>query len=455
MGKPEVAEVLGVWAASFEPGQAPADVVREAKRCLMDSLGVALAGSRTPIARLVRQLEFEGNGKGPATVIGDGEGRPPSAAAFANGVAAHVLDFDDTCYDGIVHASAVVWPAAAAACEAVEASGERFLAAFIAGAEAEYALGRALTDHTYWKGWWCTGLLGTIGAAVAAARAMDLTAREATHAIQIAACQTTGPRVLLGSMVKPYGAGRAAQAGLQAALFARAGMTGPDLAFEHERGFMQLYNDGIFHGTELERLGRRYGLLTPGVAVKLFPVCSAAQAAVEATMMIIEEEHVPAERVRQVRCEVPPLVAMSLIYDRPETVTQAQFSMPFAIGCILAYGKLAVENLTDANLWDPRLRSFMARVEMIGLESMAERPDAPEGADVTVITDDGSSFRRIIGASTGMPTRPFSDGRLEDKFRSCAAGMMSAREVEDWLLRIKTVETLPSVSRLMGRAVTG
>jgi 2-methylcitrate dehydratase PrpD len=145
---------LGAWAAGLDAGALPADVARAARRSLTDVVGVALAGSRHPTVARVAGHAARGFAAGPCRVVApDVSGLSPPGAALVNATAAHVLDFDDTCFDGIVHGSAAVWPAVAAAAEAAGGSGADLLAGFVAGVEVEYALGRALGDALYFRGW--------------------------------------------------------------------------------------------------------------------------------------------------------------------------------------------------------------------------------------------------------------------------------------------------------------
>ena len=129
------------WAAALEYKAIPVEVLRIARNCLIDTIGVALAGSRTAVAGKVGVVAAATYGSGDATAL-CGAGRlQPAGAAFVNGTAAHALDFDDNCYAGFVHGSAVVVPAALAVAEAKDLSGAEMLTAFVAGVEAEYAAG--------------------------------------------------------------------------------------------------------------------------------------------------------------------------------------------------------------------------------------------------------------------------------------------------------------------------
>ena len=134
---------ISSWIYRANMENIPEKAVVEAKRCLLDVIGVGLAGSGQEAASLIRQLVVDNYGTGPCTLLGGGSAAvSPSGAAMANAAACHVLDFDDTCFDGIAHGSAVVFPAVMAGAENLQVSGREMLEAFIAGVEAIYRIGR-------------------------------------------------------------------------------------------------------------------------------------------------------------------------------------------------------------------------------------------------------------------------------------------------------------------------
>ncbi|MGH9208490.1 MAG: MmgE/PrpD family protein [Acidimicrobiales bacterium] len=448
-----VATRLGAWASGLTAAAIPAPVLDRAKSCIIDTVGVSLAGMVEPTARLVRAHVTGEYASGPCTVLGATARFAATGAALANGTCAHVLDYDDTCYDGIVHASAVVWPAVLAAGEWAGASGEDALVAFIAGCEIEYALGRALQDVSYGKGWWNTTVLGAIGAASGAARVLGLGADRTTHALAIATAQAGGMRSVLGTPTKPYLCGRAAQTGVAAALCARDGLLGPAAAVEHRYGLTSLVNEEAFAAEALDALGHTYAVIEPGVAIKLFPVCSAAQAAMEAVLEIVNEHDLADDDVEHVHCDVTPLVDLSLAYDRPRTPTERQFSMQFAIGCILLFRDLRPEMLDGLPASDPRLYKALRKVSMTRSETLfasgQDKRDFPEGASVTVTTRDGRRISRRKGAATGMPTNPMSEQRLREKFHACASWTLSSGDVQSLLGRLAVLDRHGSIRSLM------
>ena len=448
-----IAERLAEWVSGLTLERLPSSVVREAKRCIIDVTGVALAGAAHETSRKVRALAASESARGAATVwSATDESFSAGAAALCNATAAHVLDYDDTCYDGIVHGSAAVWPAVLACGEALRANGARLLEAFVAGVETEYALGRALSDEIYFEGWWTSGVLGSIGAAAAAARMLQLDAQQTCHAISLATCQATGVRAMIGTAAKPYALGRASQAGVQAALFAQAGLDAPRDAFESERGFIKVFAAGTFDESKLQ-LGERYSLLQPGIAFKLYPACSATQAATEAVVKLVTDHDVTAADVESVECEVTPLVAISLMYDRPASVTEAQFSLPHAVACALRYRELGVRQMNEPSFTDPEMLALMQKVRMIRSDTLEPTEEGrranPEGARVSIKLHDARLLELYNGAATGMPSKPMPDAALDAKFLECATTALTRARALALLEKLRGLERCEDARELL------
>jgi 2-methylcitrate dehydratase PrpD len=437
------AERLADFACGLKTGDLPGEARHEVKRCILDTFGVILAGRNAGLPKALRGHTIRAFGVGPSSLLGSGIKLQPAGAALVNSVAGHIYDFDDTSYSGIMHGSVVALPAALAAVEAVEGGGRLLIEAFVAAVESEYAVAQAFGHGIYFRGWWTTGLYGAIGAAVAGAKALGLDRETTAHAIALAAAGTTGMRASFGSDAKPLGAGQAAQRGLESGYLASSGVKGPLEIFEDSRGLSGLMNDGHWDGTRLDDLGQTWRLLDPGILFKRYPVCSAAQAAAEAVESLLAEKNLTAQDVHHVLCEVPDLVRLSLVHDDPASAREAQFSLPFAVGAILAFGKLGLEQIDDSCLADSSLRREIAKVEMRVIDEAQEAglapEDWPEGAKVTLTTAEGERLSLFLPRPTGMPGNPISDSDLEEKYRACLAfaglspeaAEMSARLVWD------------------------
>ena len=436
-------ERIAAWVTALKLDVIPADARKVARRCIVDLVGVSIAGASRTQSRRMADYASRAYAPGNSTIFGSSARLSPVGAALVNGSVGHVLDFDDTSYTGIMHGSTVVFPAALATAQAVGSDGRRLLEAFVAGSEVTYAIALLCGHGHYHKGWWSTATFGTLGAAAAAARALELSQGQTACALSLAGLQAGAQKAAFGTDAKPYLAGQAAAAGVESALLASAGHTAPRSALEGRYGFIQLLNDGVTDDDEIENLGKHWRLVDPGIFFKQYPVCSAAHAAVEVTQRLLNTHGLAGDRITKVVCEVPPLVAASLVYGIPGNLQEAQFSMPFAVGAMLARGRLGVEELTDDALSDPRVQSGMSKVEMRRVDSL-EDAQAPECARVTLSTDDGGEVADYLGIPKGMPDNPMSDAELHDKFLRCTeVGGLERGRATDLLKSLTKIESLP------------
>src|SRR5688572_31408544 len=130
----------------------PAEASEAAKHCLLDWLGVTLAGSNEPLAVMLREDALADGGHPQATLLGGGERVTASQAALVNGAAGHALDYDDVHLAMSGHPSVPVWPALLALAEQRGAAGRDVLAAFVAGVEMECRIGLHVMPGHYTAG---------------------------------------------------------------------------------------------------------------------------------------------------------------------------------------------------------------------------------------------------------------------------------------------------------------
>ncbi len=453
-GPQPAARLIGHWLAGLERSAIPEDVASVARGCIIDTLGVALAGAGTETARLAREEALDIHAAGPSTLLGGGR-LCAEGAAFANVAAAHALDFDDNSYAGFVHGSAVVVPTAFAAVEAAGGTGADLLTAMVAGTEAQYALAVAVGNGVYQAGWWTTALFGGVGAAAAAAKALKLDGDQAADAVAFAICGAGGLRACFGTGAKPLLAAQAAANGLRAARLASRGLTVPHGVVEDPRGFARLVAQGRFDPTALEALGRRWHLLDPGIDTKAYPVCLSSHAAADAVRDLMAEHRLASVDIAAVHCRVPPVVAANLTYGHPTTPGEARFSLPFAVGCMMLHGDLTLEHLTRRVLADPLLHAAMERVTMDPDPAWNEDPDrarlAPEGAEVTVETTDGRRLARFCASARGTVARPLPAADHAAKFHACAGRAIGAEAASILHRTLQAVDLLPQINGLFER----
>lgn len=438
--------ILAEQATAITPSSVPDEVRNVAGRALIDTLGVALAGSTMPLVQRLKQTVISA---GTVSTLGGMLRVNAADAARINACAAHALDFDDNCYAGFVHGSAVIIPAALAVAQQYELDGTSLLMAIVAGSECQYRLGDALGQPLYQRGWWTTGVLGVVGATVAAAHLLRLETAQVAHAIALALSAAGGSKSAFGSDAKAVMAGLAAERGIQAALMAHAGIQGPLNILEHPYGLAALMNDGCWQPARLTAPGWR--LLQPGLDIKRIPVCLSAHAAVDAVATLARQQRIAVNDIARIHCDVPQTVLDNLIYAAPVTPQQAQFSLPYAIAATLFYGELTLNQLTLAALQPAGLRALMAKVSMTTSaqwQSPERRQTAPEGASVTVQLTTGSTFTCRVDRALGNATHPLSDDALDDKFLCCARRALPVTRSHLLLAQLRKIATLPCVSQL-------
>jgi 2-methylcitrate dehydratase PrpD len=378
-------------------------------------------------------------------------------AARANGFSAHLLDFDDTCYDaGVIHPSAVLYPVALGLGEELNADGRSVLTAYIAGLEVAGRIGLAAGD-LFRKGWFTTSVFGVAGAAVTAAKLLRLDTDRIQNAIGLALSQAAGIRQNNGTPGKPFAVGRAAENGILTARLAEAGLSASPAIMEGPDGFFEVYCNGNARGEVLECPGEPWVILDPGISFKPYPTCSSAHAAMEATRMLAADNKIIWPQVERVTCTMTPTALHFLPHDRPQSTEHLLFSLPFCIACILKEGNLQPGHLSEQYLRDRDIQELMTRVEKLSTEGFPDygrtEADCPEGAQVVLETKDGHRFTTFLGDAKGSVARPFSPNEFSEKFRVCAQHVLPSNRIERWLSCVAQTEHLGSIRELIGLLV--
>ena len=215
----------------------PAPVRELAEQCILDYLGVAIAGSQDPLVRILLDEMAEAGGSPQSSIIGHSVRLPVVSAALVNGSAAHALDYDDVNMAMPGHPSVPILPGLLALAELKESSGTKVITAFVAGYETACRIGAALQPGHYNLGFHSTGTGGCFGAAAACARLLGLDAERHRSRLGIAGTQAAGLKSQFGTMCKPFHAGKAAQNGLLAARLAQRGFSSRIDIVECVQGF--------------------------------------------------------------------------------------------------------------------------------------------------------------------------------------------------------------------------
>lgn len=449
---------LAAWVAEVEGRSLPGELREGAKAAIVDTTGVVLAGVDEPVTRIVASLLAEDGSRPLASQLGTRFRTSVEGAALVNGVSGHALDFDDVSGSVEGHPSVVILPAALAVAEMVGAGGEQLLAAYAVGFEVMAKLGLATGPEHYQVGWHATSTLGTLGAAAAAGKLLDLDADRLEAAIAIAVSMSSGSRENFGTMTKPFHAGHAARAGVEAARLAARRMSASEVALEGRNGFFALFSHGRACPEQLVRsLGRPWDLVASGVSVKKYPCCFAMHRAADGVLDLRNEHAVRASDVRRVLVEVPPGSLAPLIHDRARTGLEGKFCMRYTMAAALLDGRLGLDTYRDEMVLRPSVQELGGLVEVHEDPSITvQHSPFDEGhVDVSVELADGRRLERRVEQPLGAPGRPLGWPGLEAKFRDCAATVLDPAAAERALSSLRSLESVASVAELVRELTPG
>ena len=443
-------ETLARFAIETKASAMPDETIDAARDALIDTVGVALAGTREPVGELAGRWVRELGAKPQAVCWGRDLATSPAEAAFANGISSHALDFDDTHPSVRGHPSATLVPAALAVGEAVGASGTDVLAACVLGVEIAGKLGRALGHSHYLRGWHSTCTVGTLAATAVAGRLYGLDAGGLRRAWGLAASQMSGLVRNFGTMVKPFHAGHAARSGVLSAWMARNGFTSNEEILDVRGGALDTYR-GDHPGealSDLERcLGRPWEILDPGIYVKRWPCCYSSHRTLGGLFNLMEQQGLQAGDIDEIAIGFLPGGDTALVSRDPRTGLEGKFSVEYSAAAALLDRGLTLETFTDAMVQRPRVRELMRKVRRYAIADDKLYSGISGYNDLAVRSARGN-FEVRIDRVPGSPAWPMTERDRSAKFMDCAARVLGAAGAERLLELARRARSLADMREL-------
>ncbi|MBI4241365.1 MAG: MmgE/PrpD family protein [Candidatus Rokubacteria bacterium] len=444
----ELAEVL----AGVEFEALPAPVIEQVKKCLLDFVGVALAGAGEPAAQKVCRFFCGFGGPPEATLIRLGGKTPAPMAALINGSMAHGLELDDGHILAHAHPGVTTIPAALAMAEKLGSSGRELITAIATGYEPVIRIGDAITPSAlYVRGFHTGALVGTFGAAVAAGKLLHLDAAGMAHALGNC-CLTPAASFQAfkeGAMVKDLYGGWPAYVGTLAALLATEGVTGPVELLEGRMGFCRNVSDDYDLAKITRDLGRDWTIL--GVYFKRHASCSLSHTAVDAVLALADAHPVALEQIERVIVRTHRF-ASDLDEKAPTTAAAAKTSLPFCVAVALHERRVSLEEFSFRHIASAPILDLARRVE-VRLDPVLDAiHTAHENLRPTVVEvhlRDGRLLAERRDVARGWPVEPLTNSELEAKFMAFARASLSETSAAAIVDLVKSVETLSDITPLM------
>jgi len=458
---PEVSEFI--QTLTFD--DIPEEALRIGKRCVLDGVGVILAGSLQQCTRIVRAFGLKNGKQAESTAFGKDPVKMPAIfAALVNGTAGHAMDWDDSqlstspdrTFGLLTHPTIPPLAASLALAETRDSvSGKDFLTAFLTGFEVECKIAEAIRPDHYDKGCHSSGTIGTFGAAAAAAKLLGLKEPALNHMLGIVASMASGIRVNFGTMTKPLHVGRAAHNGVSAALLAAEGFEADPTALDGPWGFFQVLGRGYDREKISGQLGNPHTIVEPGVSVKPYPCGSLTHPSLDAMLAVVMEHDLKPDDIASVVLYAGNNILKPIRYAFAEDELQAKFCMPFLLAAIAISRKAGVNEFTKEFVRSAQVRELMRRIRMEfdpeieakGYDKMRSRVEITLKSGEKLIRDADERYR-------GGPDNPLSDEELKDKFIDCTQSILTPDTQEAVSGAIFGLDQLADVHRLIELART-
>ena len=425
----------------------PSGAIKMAKTALLDCLGVALAGSKESSARICAEIARQEHAKEESSVIGQGVKSSAMQAAFANGTAAHALDFDHS-FTLMGQPTAPIIPAIISLGESLGSSGRRCLEAYVAGFETITKLVMSLRQRSE-DGWHPPSSFGSFGAGVACAKLQGLNQSQVETTLGTAASMASGLVCNFGTMSKPLHVGLGARNGVVAAKLAQSGFTANKQAIEARLGFYEVFYPGAEPDNRpLEELGTVYELINSGIRIKPYPCGGLTHPAIDGVLEFKTKNGITAEMVESIDVGVARHTFERIVFRVPENGLQGKFSMPYLLARAIIDGRLFLDAFTDSAVRDQNVLRLAERVQMrldpdLQPTALGSRP-----CKVTIRLRDGRSFSRQIDYAKGSREAPMTAEELKEKFVGCARQALDDSSIERIIEDVEHLETLQDIGPL-------
>ena len=409
---------LARFVCELRAADIPADAARIIRLVLMTTGGTAIAGAAQDGIGPLRALLLERGGRDEASSFVFGDRLPAASAALLNGVMCRALDYCDAMLPGL-HIGSSLIPAAFAAAElAGGCKGSDFLAALAAGAELASRFN--LTEAQY-DGFDPTGIAAILGSTAAAARILHLTPLQTQHALALAfnRCGGSFQSNVDGSLAVRVIQGWVAEAGVNCAQLARAGLTGPGRFLTGVYGFSHLFTQGaLAPSSVVEDLGTVWRLKS--MVFKKYPSCGGTQAMTEIALDMVHTLDITPTRLRSLRVIVRPYTFKLVghpfqIGDNPRV--DAQFSAQYCVASAIVRRSSELPHFEPAAIRDPQVLKLIERITVVADERLSQ-PGQPV-AVLVAETSDGAVHERSLAFAPGFPGNELNDAQHLARFQDC------------------------------------
>jgi 2-methylcitrate dehydratase len=449
-------KTLSDWASRVRYEDLSPDAIDGAKRFLYDSVGCAFGGALTPDCGMVGDHLAEKAAKGKCTVFVTGLRTHPEEASFLNALMIRAMDYNDIYWKQDPSHPSDLIPAALAICEEWGLSGKDLILGIVLGYEVEMRLCEFAVPGIRERGWH-HATLTAYASPVVAGRLLGLSGDQMQHAIGISASHhfTLGAAVAGKlSMMKNTVDPMATRSGVEGALLAERGYTGPENVLDGKEGMFHCLGRDWDEAKLVGGLGDGWKITECGM--KAFPTEALTHAPITATLYLLKENRLSADDVKEVRIQTLARAADILSdpskYD-PRSKETADHSLPYCIAAALTDGMVTPQQFKDEKIFDPKLREQLPKIQVKANPEFEKLFPKIQPCHVEIETSDGRTFEKRVDIPKGDPRDPMTEEELKVKFDALASPSFSEGRRAEIGSAILALDRLGKVSELMALCV--
>lgn len=430
------AQLAGIIRNTTFESLSAADVAIS-KRLIADGVAVAVAGSSEDAPKLFAEHVREQGGREQCPVWGFGFRTAPVAAAYANAVSMHVLDFEPMSSPS-THAISPTVPVAFALAVRDGLDGRELLTACAKGFEMQGRLLAAVDHRRESSKFHAPGLVGPFGAAVVAGHLLDLDESQLNYALAVAASRSGALRANIGHGVKCTHCGNAAAAGLEAAMLAKRGLTANADILAHQDGFVAAFFPKGIDREMLLGYGKPFRFSDPGMAIKFYPSKYPTHFAIGAALEVRKAIADPA-LINAVNLVTPSMPDV----DRPEPVSglEGKFSFQYAAACALLDGKVGIASFHERRRFRGDMKSMLRRIKVTVDPALPTAFNRMQ-VSIEVRLHDGTVHRATCTRPPGFWGAPLDIEQHRAKVADCLAVRLDKAQAARVTELLESLETL-------------
>jgi len=418
------------------------DVYEQAKKCLLDYLGVTIAGCQIMKNKTDELYNHIAKETGAISLIGFNKKASVLEAALINGMNAHVAELDDGERFGMIHPGAPIFSALLPAAQKFQIAANQFLKGVIIGYETAIRMARALQPALKDKGFHATGICGTVGAAIAVGIAMNFTKKQLKDTLSAAVTSASGLIKVIkdSSEMKPYNVGLAAQNALNSVLLVKAGFEGPDDILDGEKGFLSVFT-GKYDAKQIFKSANEIPAIM-GIYRKPYAACRHCHAPIEAAIRLREQYKIKVQDIQSINVKTYRWAVEGHDHTEITGINSAKMSIPYSVAIALKTGKATIQEFMPEWISDESVSALTEKVNVFSDDDLTALAPQKRVAMVELIMTNGNCLNERIDYPKGEPETPMSVNNIEEKFYSLAFFANLERKISEAIVQyVWNIET--------------